>query len=60
MVPIPLDVGLMRGPDDFLNWGTGEVDPRHLYGTTNQDVFRWPALTNGTQKMLLGMLVTNL
>lgn len=46
--------------DDFLNHDTGLIDPRHLYGTSNQDVFRWPSLTNGTQKFLLGQLVTNL
>ncbi|MBW0472818.1 hypothetical protein O181_012533 [Austropuccinia psidii MF-1] len=46
--------------NDFLNYETGVVDPRHLYGTSNQDVFRWPSLENGTEKLLLGQMVTNL
>lgn len=46
--------------NDFLNPHTGEVDPRHQYGTTNQDVFRWPMMTNGTQRQLAGMFVTHL
>jgi alpha-1,3-glucan synthase len=28
--------------DDFLNPFTVVVDPRHMYGTSNFDVFRWP------------------
>lgn len=31
-----------------------------MYGVTNQDVFRWPAITDGVQRMLLGMFITNL
>lgn len=27
---------------------------------TNQDVFRWPSLANGTQKQLLGLMITTL
>ncbi|PLW45220.1 hypothetical protein PCASD_04029 [Puccinia coronata f. sp. avenae] len=46
--------------NDFLNQETQLVDPRHLYGTTNQDNFRWASLINGTEKFLLGQLVTNL
>ncbi|KAG0152207.1 hypothetical protein CROQUDRAFT_85940 [Cronartium quercuum f. sp. fusiforme G11] len=46
--------------NDFLNADTGLIDPRHLYGTSNHDVFRWSSLINGTQKMLLGQLITNL
>ncbi|PLW49252.1 hypothetical protein PCASD_02635 [Puccinia coronata f. sp. avenae] len=46
--------------NDFLNHHTGQIDPRHLYGTSNQDVFRWPSLKNGTAKLLLGQLITNL
>ena len=26
--------------NDFINPGTGEVDPRHMYGSSNFDVFR--------------------
>lgn len=45
---------------DFVNANTGLFDPRHMFGTTNQDVFRWPALSNGTQRQLLGLMVTQL
>lgn len=44
--------------NDFLNPNTEIFDPRHMYGTTNQDVFRWPSLVNGTQKNALGNFVT--
>ncbi|KZV90231.1 glycoside hydrolase family 13 and glycosyltransferase family 5 protein [Exidia glandulosa HHB12029] len=46
--------------NDFLNPATGEIDPRHMYGVTNFDVFRWPALVNGTQRLMLGMFITSL
>ncbi len=39
--------------NDFVNGQTGIVDPRHMYGTANQDVFRWPAIINGTQRQNL-------
>ncbi|KAA1072164.1 Cell wall alpha-1,3-glucan synthase ags1 [Puccinia graminis f. sp. tritici] len=44
----------------FSTTTPGQIDPRHLYGTSNQDVFRWPSLKNGTAKLLLGQLITNL
>ncbi len=44
----------------MVNANTGKFDPRHMYGVTNQDVFRWPAIVNGTQKQLLGMFLTTL
>ncbi|OCK73844.1 glycosyltransferase family 5 protein [Lepidopterella palustris CBS 459.81] len=46
--------------NDFVNPNTGEFDPKHMYGVTNQDVFRWPAIKNGTQKMLLGLFIATL
>ena len=46
--------------NDFLNAFTGEVDPRHMYGVSNQDNFRWPALENGTAKYLLGLYIITL
>ncbi|PVF98937.1 putative cell wall alpha-1,3-glucan synthase [Serendipita vermifera] len=46
--------------NDFLNKETGEVDPRHMYGVSNFDVFRWPALANGTLKNMLGGFITSL
>lgn len=46
--------------NDFLNPATGLVDPRHMYGTSNFDVFRWPGLQNGTQLSVLGTFITTL
>ena len=43
--------------NDFVNVNTGQFDPRHMFGATNQDVFRWPAIRNGTQKFLLGQYI---
>lgn len=44
----------MAVTNDFVNSQTNKVDPRHLYGTANQDVFRWPGIVNGTQRQNLG------
>lgn len=46
--------------NEFINSQTNEFDPRHMYGTTNQDVFRWPALTNGTLKNAVGNFIMTL
>ena len=46
--------------NDLTNPSTGNFDPRHMYGATNQDVFRWPAISNGTQRQLLGHFITTL
>ena len=49
--------------NDLINPNPGGphgFDPRHMYGVTNQDVFRWPAIANGTDRMLLGMFITTL
>ncbi|KAI4941950.1 hypothetical protein J4E91_010500 [Alternaria rosae] len=46
--------------NDFVNAETGKFDPRHMYGVTNQDVFRWPAIKQGTERMLLGLFVTTI
>jgi len=46
--------------NDLVNPNTGKFDPRHMYGTSNQDVFRWPTIKNGTEKMLLGLFMTTL
>jgi len=46
--------------NDMNNAYTGEFDPRHLYGVSNQDVLRWPGLTNGTERQLLGDFVVTL
>lgn len=46
--------------NDLVNPNTGTFDPRHMFGVTNQDVFRWPAITQGTERMLLGLFITTL
>ncbi|KAF8636652.1 hypothetical protein AX17_003459 [Amanita inopinata Kibby_2008] len=46
--------------NDFLNPMSGKVDPRHLFGTSNFDVFRWPSLVNGTQRSVLATFITSL
>lgn len=46
--------------NDFVNYASGEVDPRHMYGTSNFDIFRWPSLENGTQRSVLGTFITTL
>jgi alpha-1,3-glucan synthase len=46
--------------NDFINAQTGKVDPRHMYGTSNFDVFRWPSLDNGTQKSVLATFIATL
>ena len=46
--------------NDMQNAYTGEFDPRHMFGVTNQDVFRWPGIGAGTQKQLLGFYLTTL
>ncbi|PGH11011.1 hypothetical protein AJ79_05162 [Helicocarpus griseus UAMH5409] len=45
--------------NDFVN-ADGKFDPRHMYGATNQDVFRWPTISEGTQRMLLAFYITTL
>ena len=47
--------------NDMINANDGiTFDPRHMYGVTNQDVFRWPTIQNGTEKQLLGYFVVAL
>lgn len=46
--------------NDLVNANTGKYDPRHMFGVTNQDVFRYPGLTNGTERQLLGLFITTL
>ncbi|KII88464.1 glycosyltransferase family 5 protein [Plicaturopsis crispa FD-325 SS-3] len=46
--------------NDFLNAETGLVDPRHMFGTSNFDLFRWPSLQNGTQRSILATFITSL
>lgn len=44
----------MATTNDFVNNEINKVDPRHMYGTANQDVFRWPSIINGTARQNLG------
>ncbi|KAI0322220.1 glycoside hydrolase family 13 and glycosyltransferase family 5 domain-containing protein [Amylostereum chailletii] len=46
--------------NDFLNSNTGDVDPRHMYGTSNFDIFRWPSLENGTLRGNIASFITSL
>ena len=46
--------------NDLINANTGKFDPRHMYGVTNQDVFRWGAIRQGVQRQLLGHFVTTM
>ncbi|KAK2600447.1 hypothetical protein N8I77_009977 [Diaporthe amygdali] len=46
--------------NDLVNANTGDFDPRHMYGVTNQDNFRWPAITQGVERELLGFFITTL
>jgi alpha-1,3-glucan synthase len=46
--------------NDLINPNTGVFDPRHQLGTTNQDVFRWPAIKQGVERMLLGQFITTI
>ncbi|OJJ64734.1 hypothetical protein ASPSYDRAFT_84729 [Aspergillus sydowii CBS 593.65] len=51
---------IMVGSNDLINANTGKFDPRHMYGVTNQDVFRWPAIKWGVERQLLGSFITTL
>jgi len=46
--------------NDFINAFTAKLDPSHMYGTSNFDVFRWNNLNNGTQKSVLGTFIATL
>lgn len=46
--------------NDLNNAFTGKWDPRHMYGVSNHDVLRWPGLTNGTERQLLGDFIISL
>jgi alpha-1,3-glucan synthase len=45
---------------DLINANTDQFDPRHIFSVTNQDMFRWPAIRNGTERMLLGLFITTI
>jgi alpha-1,3-glucan synthase len=50
----------MLTTNDFINANTDEFDPRHMIGSSNQDVFRWPAIADGTDRMLLALFISTL
>jgi len=50
----------MLQSNDLINANTGKFDPRHMFGATNQDVFRWPAIQYGVERQLLGSFITTL
>lgn len=52
--------GVIMATNDLNNAVTGDFDPRHMYGVSNQDVLRWPGLTNGTERQLLGDFIVSL
>ena len=51
---------VIMATNDLSNAYTGKFDPRHMYGVSNQDVLRWPGLTNGTERQLLGDFITTM
>ncbi|RMZ85978.1 hypothetical protein DV737_g212, partial [Chaetothyriales sp. CBS 132003] len=46
--------------NDFVNQNTGVFDPRHMFGVTNQDVFRWGSIRKGVERQLLGHFITTI
>ncbi|EPX70779.1 alpha-1,3-glucan synthase Mok11 [Schizosaccharomyces octosporus yFS286] len=44
--------------EDALNAMTGEHDPRHLYGVSNYDVFRWSSVVDGPGRLILGTMIS--
>jgi hypothetical protein len=46
--------------NEMINPNTGVVDPKHMLGTSNFDVFRWPSLENGTQRGAFATFITTL
>ncbi|GBE82150.1 Cell wall alpha-1,3-glucan synthase ags1 [Sparassis crispa] len=46
--------------NDMINANTGKTDPRHMFGTSNFDVFRWPSLENGTARSVIATFITSL
>ncbi|OJJ32183.1 hypothetical protein ASPWEDRAFT_118157 [Aspergillus wentii DTO 134E9] len=51
---------LMMTSNDLVNPNTDKFDPRHMFGATNQDVFRWPTISNGIERQLLALFITTL
>ncbi|SMQ48893.1 unnamed protein product [Zymoseptoria tritici ST99CH_3D7] len=60
LVNFPSQWETMVRTNDLNNAYTGKFDPRHMYGVSNHDVLRWPGLTNGTERQLLGDFIISL
>ncbi|KAK0612409.1 putative cell wall alpha-1, 3-glucan synthase [Bombardia bombarda] len=50
----------MLKTNDLVNPSSNVFDPRHMFGVMNQDVFRWPGITQGTERSLLGHFIMTL
>lgn len=48
---------IVNSSNDFIN-SEGIFDPKHLFGASNFDVFRWPALTQGRERQMLATFIT--
>ena len=65
-VPFDIPVDFIDGwnamvvNEDLVNPNTGKFDPRHMNGMTNHDVFRWPAIPDGDQMLILGTMISEL
>ena len=46
--------------NDMVNPSTNKLDPKHMYGTSNFDVFRWPSLESGVQRSQLASFIISL
>ncbi|CAB90796.2 cell wall alpha-1,3-glucan synthase Mok11 [Schizosaccharomyces pombe] len=44
--------------EDSFNPKTEKYDPRHLYGVSNYDVFRWASVADGSRRLILGTMMT--
>ncbi|EPY51942.1 alpha-1,3-glucan synthase Mok11 [Schizosaccharomyces cryophilus OY26] len=44
--------------EDSINAMTEKHDPRHLYGVSNYDVFRWSSVTDGSGRLILGTMIS--
>lgn len=59
-VDFPTAWNEMFRTNDFLNWDQDEIDPKHMLGTSNFDIFRWPSLQYGKQKSAMATFITNI
>ncbi|KAA8645027.1 alpha-1,3-glucan synthase Ags1 [Aspergillus tanneri] len=61
---VPVDFvdawNMMLQMNDLINPNTGKFDPRHMFGATNQDVFRWPTIQYGIERQLLALFITTM